>query len=158
MKNNQDEFNFKSHSHMNSLDKYNFLESPISSFHNYLSINNNNNNNYNNFIKETNTSNIMNLLGDKYLNTRALETNDFPSLKEEYLNNILNETKYIQNDYNNKKSKLIKENEEINEKKKKLINVYHCLYDFRNKLLNKEKELNDKQNNLEQYENVLKKN
>ena len=130
MKNNQEEFNFNSNSYNNSLEKLNFQESPISSKDN---INNNINN----------------------INSQRIEN---PYLKEEYLNNLLNETKFMQKDYNNKKSLLMKEKEEIQEKKKKLINVYYCLYEFRNKLLDKEKELNDKETNLDEYENVLKNN
>ena len=142
MKNIQEEINFNSNSYNNSLENLNFFESPISSSRNNISINNNNKIiNHNN--KEAN-----------YISQQI----EHPFLKEEILNNLYNETKIIQNEYNRNKSMLIKENEEIKKNKKNLINVYYCLYDFRNKLLEKEKELNDKENNLEEYENILKNN
>ena len=94
MKINLDANNFIYNSYTNSLEKVNFFESPISSSRNYF-LNNNNNNQ------------IM---------SQQIEN---PYLKKEYLNNLLNETKVIQNDYNNKKSILMKESEEIQENKKK---------------------------------------
>ena len=165
MKNIQDEFNINSNSIFNSFDKLNIYESPIAaSFENYQNIpsnsflpnhiqiqNQNFNNNQNNLVSDLNSF-------VKDINNLSSNQIEFPSTKEEYLNNLFNETKLIQNEINEKKSKLMKENIEIQEKKKKLIDVYYSLYEFRNKLLDKEKELNDKENNLEEYENILKNN
>ena len=165
MKNIQDEFNINSNSIFNSFDKLNIYESPISaSFENPQNIPSNsllpprlktpdinfNANNRNQFAEINSITKDVN-----NLSTQQLE---FPISKEEYLNNLFNETKMIQSEINEKKSKLIKENSEIQEKKKKLIDVYYNLYEFRNRLMEKERELNDKENNLAEYENVLKNN
>ena len=165
MKRNQEEFNINSNSIFNSFDKLNIYESPLSaSFDNYQNIpsntllptypkvsNKNISANHNPIVSDMNSfaKDIQNL---------SMNQLDFPVTKEDYLNNLFNETKMLQNEINEKKSKLMKENMEIQEKKKKLIDVYYNLYEFRNKLLDKEKELNDKENNLEEYEHVLKNN
>ena len=104
MKNNQDEINLNSNSMTNTLEKFNFLESPISSSRNYFS-----NNNINRIINQNDNGEI------NYISQQI----DHPYLKEEYLNNLYNETKFIQNEFNNRKSLLMKESEEIKEKKKK---------------------------------------
>ena len=163
MKKIKDEFNINSNSIFNSFDKLNIHESPIeSSFEYHQNIPSNGL--IQNYIQSLNPINTRNQKGDinnsisKEINNLSSTQVEFPATKEEYLNNLFNETKLIQNEINEKKSKLMKENIEIQEKKKKLIDVYYSLYDFRNKLLDKEKELNDKENNLEEYENVLKNN
>lgn len=166
MINNLDEFNFNSNSPINSIERLNFRESPIlKDSHDFLQNNTNNMNNLNNIynnnsIKEINTRNYnpQRFKGnDAYLNNFSQQL-EYPFQREDYLNNLFDETKYMQNDYNDKRYKLIKENEEMEEKKKKLINAYYCLNDFKNKLLEKEKELINKETNLEEYENILKNN
>ena len=164
MRNNQDEFNINSNSIFNSFDKLNIYESPIAS-----SFEHNQNIPSNTFLPtrlltpDINLHNNQNKIGDmnsisKDINNLSTHQLEFPISKEDYLNNLFNETKILQNEINEKKTKLMKENAAIQEKKKKLIDVYYSLYDFRNKLLDKEKELNDKENNLIEYENVLKNN
>ena len=167
MKNNQDEFNLNSNSIFNSFDKLNIYESPITESlenYQYQYVPSNTllpkhyrtqNRNYNRNQTKINDINNSFLKDINNLSQNQLE---FPLTKEEYLNNLFNETKVIQNEINEKKTKLMKENAEIQQKKQKLIEVYYNLYEFRNKLLDKEKELNDKEYNLEEYENVLKNN
>ena len=152
MKNNQDEFNINSNSIYNSFEKLNIYESPISAcFKNDQNIPSNNllPNSLQNPNINLNLNNNQNQIGDmnsitKDINNLSTNQLEFPVTKEEYLNNLFNETKIIQNEINDKKTKLMKENAEIQEKKKRLIDVYYSLHEFRNKLLDKEKELNDK--------------
>ena len=165
MRNIQDEFNINSNSIFNSFDKLKIYESPISaSFDNAQNIPSNS------FLPprlQTPDINFnptnKNQLGEinsitKDINNLSTQHIEFPVSKEDYLNNLFNETKMLQTEINEKKSKLIRENEDIQEKKKKLIDVYYNLYEFRNRLLDKERELNDKEYNLTEYENVLKNN
>ena len=165
MRNIQDEFNINSNSIFNSFDKLNIYESPISaSFENAQNIPSNSflpprlkTPDIKYFPKNKNQIAELNSI-TKDINNLSTQQLEFPVSKEDYLNNLFNETKMLQTEINEKKSKLIKENSDIQEKKKKLIDVYYNLYEFRNRLMEKERELNDKENNLAEYENVLKNN
>ena len=121
MKNIQDEFNFNSNSIFNSFDKLNIYESPISgSFENYppsnnliVSHSNKQKINYTNINPYNDLNSIT-----KELNNLSSNQLEYPVSKEDYLNNLLNETKNIQNEISEKNNKLMKENAEIQEKKK----------------------------------------
>ena len=125
MKKIKDEFNINSNSIFNSFDKLNIHESPIeSSFEYHQNIPSNGL--IQNYIQSLNPINTRNQKGDinnslsKEINNLSSTQVEFPATKEEYLNSLFNETKMMQNEINEKKSKLLKENAEIQEKKKKI--------------------------------------